>query len=243
VPTPGRTFTIKAGEVKITVLGTAFSLVRIPERVKVSAESGPLLVEWGAEHRLLDDGQSGWFPPLDAVAPAGAPVSPGSPSPVSAGPAALRTPRGRPPLPGHAAVSDAPPPHALLLSPVAKPTVTSLLQSADAARASGQSREGAALLRSIVEGHAQDPRAPLAAFTLGRVLFHELGQPREAAAAFAQARALSPDGPFAEDALARETEAWASAGDAVTRRARAETYLKLYPTGRRAAAMAVWAAP
>jgi hypothetical protein len=56
-----------------------------------------------------------------------------------------------------------------------------------------------------------DPRAPLAAFTLGRVLLRELARPREAAAAFAQARALAPRGPFVEDALAREVEAWLQA--------------------------------
>ena len=93
------------------------------------------------------------------------------------------------------------------------------------------------MLRKIVESHRSDPRAPLAAFTLGRVLLMELGQPRQAAAAFAEARALAPDGPFAEDALAREVEAWAKAGDGAKARARAQDYLRAYPSGRRVPAV------
>ncbi len=102
--------------------------------------------------------------------------------------------------------------------PAVVETAESLLAAADAARLQGRAQEGAALLRRILNNHRSDPRAPLAAFTLGRVLLMELGQPRQAAAAFADARALAPGGPFAEDALAREVEAWAKAG---TRRRRA----------------------
>ena len=65
----------------------------------------------------------------------------------------------------------------------------------------------------------------------------ELGRPREAAAAFAEARALQPDGAFAEDALAREAEAYAQAGDPSAARLRAQAYLRLYPEGRRAREM------
>jgi transmembrane sensor len=101
----------------------------------------------------------------------------------------------------------------------------------------GRAQEGAALLRKIVQEHRSDPRAPLAAFTLGRLLLMELGQPRQAAAAFGDARALAPAGPFAEDALAREVEAWAKAGDSAKARARADDYLRSYPTGRRASAV------
>jgi transmembrane sensor len=112
-------------------------------------------------------------------------------------------------------------------------TAESLLAAADAARLQGRAQEGAALLRRIVKDHRSDPRAPLAAFTLGRVLLMELGQPGQAAAAFAEARALAPGGPFAEDALAREVEAWAKAGDAAKARVRAQDYLRSYPSGRR----------
>ena len=65
----------------------------------------------------------------------------------------------------------------------------------------------------------------------------ELGRPREAAAAFAEARSLAPQGPFAEDALAREVEALQKAGASGEARERARDYLRLYPGGRRASAI------
>jgi transmembrane sensor len=80
--------------------------------------------------------------------------------------------------------------------------------------------------------HPQDPRAPLAAFTLGRLLLNELDRPREAAAAFHEAQVRAPRGQFAEDALAREVEAWKQAGESARSRAAAETYLERYPVGR-----------
>jgi transmembrane sensor len=77
----------------------------------------------------------------------------------------------------------------------------------------------------------------VAAFTLGRVLLTRLGRPREAAAAFAGARARAPAGSLAEDALAREVEAWARAGELQRARARARQYLRSYPSGRRASSV------
>ena len=104
-----------------------------------------------------------------------------------------------------------------------------LLAAADVARMSKHSAQAVGPLRRLLASHSGDPRAPLAAFTLGRVLLDELGRPREAADAFSKARR----GAMAEDALAREVEAWSRAGDATTARARADEYLKAYPNGRR----------
>jgi hypothetical protein len=67
------------------------------------------------------------------------------------------------------------------------------------------------------------------------VLLDELGRPREAADAFARARAAG--GPLAEDALAREVEATSRAGDTTRSRELAHTYQHLYPSGRRAKAV------
>ncbi len=112
-----------------------------------------------------------------------------------------------------------------------------LLAAADAARLAGRPQDGVMLLRRLLREHGADPRAPLAAFTLGRVLMMEIDRPREAAAAFADAGARAPRGPFAEDALAREVEAWSRAGDAVRAGARAREYLRRFPNGRRADAV------
>ena len=114
-------------------------------------------------------------------------------------------------------------------------TASALLADADRARLAGRFEEGASLLRRLVRDYPGDQRAPLAAFSLGRLLLGELGRPAEAARAFARARALAPVGPLAEDALAREAEAWARAKQLERARARAAEYLRAYPGGRRVA--------
>jgi ferric-dicitrate binding protein FerR (iron transport regulator) len=85
--------------------------------------------------------------------------------------------------------------------------VADLLREADAARREGRPEAALAPLHRVVDGHADDPRAPLAAFTLGRLYFDELHRAGDAAAAFARARSLDPDGPLAADARAREAQA------------------------------------
>ncbi|HSR96858.1 MAG TPA: hypothetical protein VLM79_07410 [Kofleriaceae bacterium] len=112
-------------------------------------------------------------------------------------------------------------------------TMEDLLRAGDVARLSGHAAAAVTRLARAVELHADDPRAPLAAFTLGRVHLEDLGAPRDAAIAFARARTLAPDGPLAEDALAREVEAWSRAGETETARWRALTYTQRYPQGRR----------
>jgi transmembrane sensor len=80
-------------------------------------------------------------------------------------------------------------------------------------------------------------RAPLAAFTLGRILLSQLGRPAEAADAFALVRKILPDGPLSADALAREAEAAARAGQGERARGLAKEYLAKYPSGRRIESM------
>ena len=76
-------------------------------------------------------------------------------------------------------------------------------------------------------------RAPLAAFTLGRILLYQLGRPAEAADAFALVRKILPEGPLSPDALAREAEAANRAGQRERARGLAEEYVDKYPSGRR----------
>lgn len=105
--------------------------------------------------------------------------------------------------------------------------------ASDVARLSGHASDAVDPLRRVMRDHASDPRAPLGAFTLGRVLLDELGRPAEAATAFARARSLAPGGPLEEDALAREVEAWSRAGDTNKAREAADLYLATFPSGRR----------
>jgi len=247
-PRAERQFSVRAGDVTITVLGTLFTVERVADRIGVGVERGRVLVEWATGSRRLDVGESGWFPPLATTepvpvarkrhvpahriaeaAPASTEPAPAMPAPIPPAPAAQPAP-----------FTPAAPAPRLPAAPARdEETAETLLAAADAARLDGRALDGAALLRRVLTQHRADPRAPLAAFTLGRMLLMDLGQPRDAAAAFAEARALAPSGPFAEDALAREVEALAKAGDAAAAQARGRDYLRLYPNGRRATAVRV----
>jgi transmembrane sensor len=115
-----------------------------------------------------------------------------------------------------------------------------LFARADRARKAGKPDEAVAHLRTLIDRFPADPHAPVAAFTIGRLLLESLGEPRQAAASFERARVLANGAPLAEDALAREVEAWASAGEPGLAHRRAELYRRLYPNGlRRGAVMRV----
>jgi transmembrane sensor len=89
-------------------------------------------------------------------------------------------------------------------------------------------------LRRALALDSDPTREAVAAFSLGKVLLEELDEPAPAAEAFARARAAQPAGALAEDALAREVEAWSRARAAGMARLRAAEYLRRYPRGRRA---------
>lgn len=106
-----------------------------------------------------------------------------------------------------------------------------LFLAADVARRAGQTRLAMAHLGTIVAQHPESPKAPLAAFTRGRLAT----QPRQAARAFEQAFALAQQGPLAVDALARAALAWQAAGALDRAKAAARRALLRAPEGRRAA--------
>jgi transmembrane sensor len=207
-----RTFQVSAGSVTVSVVGTVFDVEVVADRIGVTVERGAVDVAWDVGQKRLLAGERGWFPPLvlsggDAASDGGEKAAARTPTVASAG--------------GKAAASSQP-----------GTSARELLAESDSARTRGEPARGAELLRSILRDHPDDPRAPLAAFTLGRLLLNELGLPREAAAAFHEAQVRAPSGQFAEDALAREVEAWKQARESARARAAAETYLERYPGGR-----------
>jgi transmembrane sensor len=210
---PERSFTVRAANVTVSVIGTTFGVEVVADRVGVVVEKGVVEVDWGVGQRRLLAGESGWFPPLVLSGEADAISDASARTPKSARPTS-------PPLAGsaHGGGRGAP----------------ELLVDVDAARAAGHPERAVELLKQLLQDYPRDPRAPLAAFTLGRVLLNELGRPREAAAAFNDVRRMAPASQFAEDALAREVEAWSRASEPSRARALAATYLERYPAGRHA---------
>lgn len=111
-------------------------------------------------------------------------------------------------------------------------TAEQLMLLVDLARATGQRERAVQALRRVVQQHGSDPLAPLAAWSLGNML-EKAGDQAGAAQAFAMYRALSPNGDFAEDALARQIKVAIEQGDLAHASKLIEQYSDYFPNGRR----------
>ena len=239
-PDPEREFRVGAGGVEIVVVGTKFTVERQGERTIVAVESGKVRVTWERGQQLLEPGERGSFPPFETAqaSPARAPETPLPEAPTV-------QPRVAPAPPGadwralanHEKFAAA----YRVLHDKAKPltptSIDDLLLAADVARRSGHAVDSAPYLERALALHASDARSAVVAFTLGRVRLADLDDPAGAAAAFARARAAAPQGPLAEDALAREVEARFRSGDKLRAHALAEEYVKTWPSGSRMGAV------
>ena len=247
---PSRLFRVRAGNVAVEVLGTEFTVERlatittgadsaaagmiIEPHVRVSVNHGRVRVLWGAQQAELTDGQSNVFPPEAPVVPnVDADVGASAPTVADAAPKIAAAPASWKTLAHEGDFDKAYDALVLEGTSAVRDETGDLLLAADVARLSHHSKQALPHLRQVVSKHSSDPRAPLAAFTLGRVLLDEIGSPKEAATAFAQARSLAPGGALAEDALAREVEALSKAGDTTSAHTRAEEYVEKYPKGLR----------
>ena len=217
---PRREFVVVAGAVRVRVVGTRFRVERSPERTRVSVSEGKVEVREGEQLSYLEAGESRFFPgafppPKEESASA------------SAGGARTRfleLARGGKFQAAYQVMSQSP--------GAVGSGAEDLMLAADAARLSGHPEQALGYLRRVSSEHASDSRAPLAEFTLGRLLLSQLGRPGEAAEAFALARRLRPAGSLAEDALAREAEARAAAGATSRAGALASEYVAQYPRGK-----------
>lgn len=227
---PEHPFVVVAGDVVIEDVGTTFTVRYVSnERVDVAVEEGQVRVHAGARMADLAAGEEQDFA-VSSLAPTSqpAPRRGTRETPTSSWRTLAESGRYDE---AHAALKRSGP------NAVGDETAD-LLLAADAARLSGHPAAAVPYLERVARRDASDPRAGLASFTLGRVLLEELGRPREAADAFARARKAG--GPLAEDALAREVEASARAGDTVQARELAREYQVLYPNGGRAKAVSRW---
>jgi transmembrane sensor len=243
-PNRQRRYRVRAGEVEVEVLGTAFIVERLParapatERTRVRVEHGVVRVTFRGGSATLHAGDEGLFPPL-----------PEAPKPVALA-ADLSLEQPTPPEPERAGRGAAPQTgerwrslaragkHKEAFSSISKQPIddlSGLLLAADAARLSGHPREAVFYLERLIARYPHSTSAHLSAFTLGRLALYELHEPGLAARSFAQAYELNARGPLAEDALAREAEAYHRAGDDERAKRAAERYLARYPKGARRA--------
>ena len=236
VRNPRRRFEVESGPVLVRVVGTTFTVTRTGDGARVAVEDGRVHVYWAGQEAVLTAGESGVFPRQADVLAAVVEPAPQVAKSTSAGAPATGwrdlARRGEyrkayTVLHREAAlVRDLPEDHML---------------AADVARLSGHPEQAVPHLRAVTHRFASDPRAPVAAFTLGRVLF-AAGRARDAAAAFMRARSLWPRGPLALDAWASVAEARQAAGESRTARKLALRYVQQHPDGRHASAMRALAA-
>jgi tetratricopeptide (TPR) repeat protein len=203
---------------------------------------GVVRVSWQDGEALLRAGDSGWFPPggdAETARNETAPEAAEAEEPKSepdAPPAASRYGNVRQAYERHAsnkAFKDAF--DLLEKNPaLAGTSARELMLAADVARGAGHMERAIDYLGRVLNEYSSDQRAPLAAFTLGRI---HAGAGRQDAAAnyFLKARSLAPSGPLAEYSLAREVESRALSGDLTHAQKLARQYLKLYPNGQRRA--------
>jgi transmembrane sensor len=229
-----RLFRVMSGEVTVEVLGTLFEVERDAGRTRVSVARGRVAVQWSEGRTVLSAGEAGWFPKTmpweltseSASSPAASAKRAAPKTSPSAAQGTWREPAER---------GDFEHAYALLAQTKHAPLddVEELMLAADTARLSGHPEAALPFLKRVVEHHASDSRAPLAAFTLGGVLMQQLGRPREAETAYGLARELSLKSSLAQDALARQVEAAHRAGDSERAEKLASEYLARYPNGRR----------
>jgi transmembrane sensor len=237
-PNPKRSYRVSAGLVEVEVLGTAFEVERRPDSrgsARVHVEHGVVRVRFGRDSATLRAGESGVFPP-EVPSQATREVAAAEPEAQPTKPVQREQWRALARAGKHKEAFGS-----LGKQPVED--LAGLLLAADAARLSGHPREAARYLEHLVQRYPESPSAPLAAFTLGRLSLYELKQPALAAGSFARAYTLDPKGPMAEDALAREAEAYHQAGDAERSKSAAERYLGRFRHGARRKEMARYAAP
>lgn len=256
-PQGGRLVRVTAGDVDVEVIGTAFVVTRSTSDVSVKVTEGKVRVRHGERESLLVAGESGAWPLVLAKA---------APVPVPE-PEVLPEPEAEPIVEARVAapVVQSKKPHATkpkvgssrwralaesgdyggawtALQGEGQPDdePPDLLRAADVARLSGHPAQAVPPLRRILAHFPNDPRASLAAFTLGRVLLDDLGNPREAADAFLKAWALAPKSPLAPSAGARAVEALSRAGDDSAAREVAERYVREFPQSGRVDAVKRW---
>jgi transmembrane sensor len=234
---PSRVFEVESGDVKVRVLGTAFSLIREGSFTRVTVERGAVRVQWVDGEAFLSAGQAGLYPPPASAratdAGDGSKGAAAEPLADFAGSVAEEGSSWRK-LAKRGAFNDAYKAFAPTVSKSVRDEPSDLMLAADVARLSRHPSEATRFLSRVEAGFPRDKRAPLAAFTLGRVLLEDLGQPGRAADAFRRAQQLAPRGPLASDALAREADAAQRAGQADRARQLAARYLEQYPSGPQA---------
>lgn len=227
VPHTRRTLIVRTRRFDVVDLGTRFRVVLGAdgaERVDVS--EGSVEIRSRVDKvpvRRLEGGESWSSAPTVAPPPVAS---------ASADPALVEPTNGPAPEPSPSLPSS---PSTTARDPGASPR--DLLETAERARLGGQPRAACAALDTLRRRFRSDPRAPLAAFELGRLRLDSLGDAHGSLEAFDDAIALAPRGPLRQDAEARRVEALSADRSLLCAAAR-DAFLERYPKSVHAAVVA-----
>jgi TolA-binding protein len=221
---PGRAFSVVSHGVEVRVTGTRFtvSAARVTQGVRISVNVEEGTVRAGAigqSPALLSAGQSWSIVRRTDVPPS---MAPAHAADRAAEPIAPDPPDTLP---------KAPPPR------TAQPNAMELLETANAARQSGDAAAAARAYEALLSKFPSDGRAGLAAFELGRLKMDRLGDLTGAVRALKRATALAPSSGFREDALARLVSAYDTMGATASCKEAQRSYLASYPSGVHAGAV------
>ena len=219
-----RTWTIDAGPLVVTVLGTKFTVSRDASGARVDVERGRVSVSGlGIASRVLQAGES--FDTHVRAVPAlpAPPVVTAAPHAPSVAPVT-----SAPPLPARESVRES-------------VRETTIGERVDEARSRRDPSLAASLLERELAEHPAGASAATWTFTLGKIYLDELAQPARAATAFGRALQLPLPAALREDAHARRVEALARAGDSAGASLAREAYERAYPSGAWTAAVQKWA--
>ncbi len=223
----GRSFTVTTGGVEVRVIGTQFSVKATPsgasERVDVRVTRGVVEVRSRTRPGIVARvaaGQS-WAqaPEVQAEGERGEPTLPPLPS-------------------ARATDSTNATPLVAAASAAVAVSARELFERAGESRRAGDAQAAARTYEELLRRHPGDGRASLSAFELGRLRMDRLADSAGAIQALERAVALGVGPSFREDALARLASAYASQGNFVACVRARDGYLKSYPSGVHAGAVA-----
>lgn len=243
----GRPFTVVAGNIEVSVIGTRFRVSLDEADVGVAVEEGRVALRGPNVPKTLGAGES-WSstiaPSLETPEPT-APLEPpqdldaGAPLPAQRG-SSRALPSRFHSLYGAGRYDDA----YASVEPsrfqrcIEIGSARDLFALASAARLSGHSRPAARAFDALRRRHREDARAGLAALELGRLRLYDLDDPSGAAEAFDDAIVLQPSAFYREDAEARRVQALEAAGQQDACIEARDAYLVRFPSGLHATTVA-----
>jgi transmembrane sensor len=247
-PNGPRTWVINAGPVVVKVLGTRFTVARTGNVVEVTVERGKVEVTGAGGTQVLVAGQRFASAKADADAEADAKAEAKAEAKAKAKAEAEAKAIALAPAPASASAPAPAPASALAPASAPAPASASALASAsappdplshaDALRRSGKPSDAVTVLREVAA--TSDRRAPLAAFTIGKIHAEDLHDAAGGARWFERAISLGLPSGLDEEAHARAVECFARAGSRAEAARAARRYEARFPEGRHLARVKEW---